>query len=123
MSDAARQIEQLRKYRVKTGPETSIASIVSGVASQAQKTHRKLGQLIDLWEQHVPADISRRTAITSIRGGTLHVAVADASTNYELDRLLREGLEKALRSAYRGTLVRVRLKVSPSEVASEPEIR
>lgn len=123
MSDAARLIQQLRTYRVKPQRDTSITSLISATASSAQKTHKRLGHLIDLWEKYVPAAIAAKTAIIGLRGGTLHIAVADASVNYELDRLLREGLEQALRAEYRGTLVRVRLKVAPDQVATSPEIR
>lgn len=123
MSDVARQIEQLRANRVKPGRDTSISALINSTARSAQRTHKKLGELIDLWETHVPAPLANQTAITGLRAGTLHVAVADAAARFELDRLLREGLEQTLRLAYRGTLVRVRLKVSPGEVASEPQIR
>jgi hypothetical protein len=123
VSDAARQIEQLRAHRVRPEVDTSITSIISAAASKAQKTHKQLGCLIDLWEQLLPEKLASQTAITSLRGGTVHVAAADAATHYEIDRLLREGLEQQLRASYRGTLVRVRVKVSPDEVAPTPDIR
>lgn len=123
VSDAARQIEQLRDHRVRPEVDTSISSIISAAASKAQKTHKRLGRLIDLWEQLVPEKLASQTAITSLRAGTVHVAAADAATHYEIDRLLREGLEQQLRASYQGTLVRVRVKVSPDEVAPAPDFR
>lgn len=112
MSDAARLIEQLRRDRVPPARETSISNIVNAVSKQATRTNKRLGQLIDLWLAHVPPAIAAKSTILSLRGGTLHVAVDDASTSYELDRLLREGLEQTLRAQFRSTLVRVKVRVS-----------
>lgn len=113
MADAATQIEQLRKYRCKPQRDLTVTHLIKSVAGAAQKTQRKLGALIDLWEQHVPPQLASHTAITGLRGGTLHVAVDGSATSFELDRLLREGLEQTLRSEYRGTLARVRIKIAP----------
>ena len=110
MPDAAHRIEQLRHWR-RRSPPLSIGSEVKAVAVQAARTHRKLGQLIDLWESRVPADLVAHSSIAGLRGGVAHVLVDSASTAYELDRLLREGLLAQLRQHFRGTLVRVSVRI------------
>jgi hypothetical protein len=116
MSDASSAIARLRELRVKPQRDLTITDLVRTYAKQASSTNKKLGELIELWEQHVPAALASRTTLISLRAGTLHVAVNDASTGYELDRLLREGLEQTLRSSFRGTLARVRLRVSSDAI-------
>ena len=89
----------------------SIGGLVAARAREAKRTHERLGSLIDLWQELVPADLIDHTRMTSLRGGVVHVVVDSSSTAYELDRRLREGLEMRLRRAYRGTLARVRITV------------
>jgi hypothetical protein len=79
------------------------------------RTHRRLGEFIDLWERTVPPRLAAQTTVTGIRAGTAHVLVESSAALYELDRLLREGVEQTLRSQYRGTLIRVRLRIGPGD--------
>ena len=110
MPHVAMRIEQLRQYRARPQRDVSIAGLIRSAATQASRTNRHLGQLIELWEQHVPAELAAKTTITALRGGVLHITVESSSVIYELDRLLREGLEQQLRSSYQGNLMRVRLR-------------
>lgn len=89
--------------------------VVQSTAENARRTHKRLGSIIDLWELLVPAELATRTRIQHMRGGMLHVHVDSSATAYELDRLLREGLEQEIRSRYRGTLARVRVRVAPDD--------
>ncbi len=59
----------------------------------------------------MPAEIVARTRLTALRGGVARVVVDSASTAYELDRMLRGGLEQQLRRRFRGTLVRIRISI------------
>ncbi len=118
-----RQIEQLRRHRVRGGRDPSITRFVEAVQDQATRSHRKLGQLIDLWEQVIPPEIARRTALTGLRGGTAHVAVDSASTSYEVDRLLREGALGVLKRQFKGSLHRVRVRIAPDALRDRPRGR
>lgn len=111
MSRPLNEIERLRELRQRPQRELSIEGIVRKTADAAQKTQKRLGSIIEMWEELVPCELAARTRIEHIRGGTLHVSVDSSSTSYELDRLLREGLERELRSRYRGTLMRVKVRV------------
>ncbi|HRP62429.1 MAG TPA: DUF721 domain-containing protein [Phycisphaerales bacterium] len=115
--DPFKAIEQLREHRARPQRETTMDGVIRSIADSARRTHKKLGSMIELWEQLVPAEIASHTAVVGLTRGVLHVHVDSASTAYQLDRLLREGLETQLRDTYRGTLVRVRTKIGPLEDA------
>ena len=106
-----RQIEDLRRRRGRSGPELSIAKLIASTADHAKRTHKQLGELIEIWEESVPPELARRTSLTVLRGGVLHVSVDSSSIAFEIDRLLRGGLVDELRRRFRGTLVRVKVKL------------
>src|SRR5436190_4217001 len=108
---AKNEIERLRKHRARPGREMSTATTISAIAGDTTRTHKKLGQLIELWEQLVPADLASQTSITSLRGGIAQVQVNSAAAGFEIDRLLRSRLLVQLRGGFAGTLHRVKVKV------------
>ena len=107
-TQVAHEIERLREHRARPGRNLSIAAMIEATRKRSERARRQLGQLIELWHSFVPAEIADRTTLTALRGGVLHVTVDSSAVAYELDRLLREGLLAQLRSAYRGTLTRVK---------------
>lgn len=111
MAEAVQRLERLRQRRARSEADPSIGGLVSGLAQRAARTQRRLGALTDVWESLVPAEIVARTRLTSLRGGVARVVVDSASTAYELDRMLRGGLEQQLRWRLRGTLIRIRLSI------------
>ena len=113
--DAARQIEQLRKYRQRRERDLSIGQLVGAMGDDARKTQRRLGSLIDLWSELVPGEIEKHSRVLGVRGGVVQVQCDSASTKYELDRLLRQGLEQELRTRYPSTLTKIRLSIGDVE--------
>jgi hypothetical protein len=110
MSSPARQIEQIRKLRVRRERDTSIADVISRTADHASRTQKKLGELIALWEELVPAELAAHTSLTGYRAGVLHVIVDSSPIAFDLDRLLRGGLTEELRRRFRGTMTRVKTR-------------
>ncbi|MHC5022459.1 MAG: DciA family protein [Planctomycetota bacterium] len=108
-----REIEQMRRYRARPGRDQSIDRLIDSIQQHASRTHRKLGRLVELWEDVLPVRVARRTAVTGLRGGTAHVATDSSATAYEVDRLLREGALAAMKRRFPGTLLRVRVRVAP----------
>ena len=98
--------------------ETSIAQLVESMADEADRTHRRLGKLLDLWAELVPAEVEPHSRVVAVRGGVGYVRCDSASTKYELDRLLRQGLELELRRRYPSTLMKIRLSVGQLESGS-----
>lgn len=109
---AAREIDRLRAARVRPARDLSIASLINATHKRAADVQRRLGELIEIWEALVPEELSSHTRLTALRGSVLHVAVDSSPIAFELDRLLREGLDVALRQRYRRTLTRVKVTLA-----------
>ncbi len=111
MPDPLDEIRRLQALRGRPERETSISPLVAGKAAEARRAERGLGSFVDLWEGVMPQELALRTRVTGLRGGVVQVTVDSSSTAWELDRLLREGLQEQLRRAYGRTLLRVRITV------------
>ena len=103
------QIDLLRKFRSSRDRDISITKLVKSFANQASQAKRKSGSFIDVWSQIVPTDLETQSRVVGLRGGVAHVVCQSSAAKFELDRALREGLEKELRSAYSSTLVKVKV--------------
>ncbi len=84
-----------------------------------RRTEQRLGELIELWQEVIPAELADRTTLVALKGGVLHVDVESASTRYELDRLLRSGGLRRLQTSFRGTLLRIRLRIGSAPRPSD----
>lgn len=113
MPDPIERINNVRKYRGRREWDSSLAGSFARAEDEARRVQKKLGALIDQWEAIVPEHIANQTKLTGIRGGVLHVRVGSAPIAYELDRLLREGAEQALRETFPGTLRSIRRTIGP----------
>lgn len=111
--DPLREIRNLQEWRVRRPADLSIAQLVAGAAASATRTQRRMGELIELWRLLMPEELVDRTVLAGLRNGVLQVKVDSAATAFEVDRLMRGGLESQLRAGYRGSLVRVKTRVEP----------
>jgi hypothetical protein len=107
-----RHLEQLQARRGRREVDLSIRGVVQAAARDAQRANRRLGQIIDLWHEVIPPDLTRHCAIVGLRSGSLQVEADSAAVVYELDRFLRDGGTDELRRRYRGTLMRVRVRLA-----------
>lgn len=119
MAEPAGRLGRIRSFRAKPVPDWSISGMIEATVAEAQRREKNLGELTDLWIESLPTELASRTKLLTFRGGVLNVAVDSSSTMYQLDRLLREGLEAKLRAQYRGSLSRVRLSVGLIDDAGE----
>ena len=74
------------------------------------RPHRQLGQLADVWRRLVPETLHARTALRSLHRGVLTVAVDDSATLYQLDRVLRGGVENEIKQQINGAVRRIKLE-------------
>lgn len=111
MASPLKKIEQLRKHRASKAKDLSISSVVAEIAHDSARTHKRMGELIALWEELVPVHIAEHTSLSGLRKGVLHVIVDSSSAAFELDRLLRSGLTNEIRSRFRGSMVRVKTRI------------
>ncbi len=107
------QIKQLQEWRGRKPRDLSIAAVLGAAVDDAAKSHRKLGELIELWRELLPEEVAAQTVLTGIRNGVLHVKVSSSATMFEVDRLLRGGVEAELRRRFRGSLSRVKTRIGP----------
>lgn len=111
MRDPLAEIEQLRRHRSRAERDLSIRSIIESTAAALRRTERGLGELIELWHELLPPEVANHSELVGLRSGILEVAVHSASVRYQLDQALRGGALDELKRRYRGTLVRVRVKL------------
>ena len=105
-------IRNLRRWRDGEEKDLSLSFVAEHVRRQIGKPHKQLGELSTLWTRHVPAHLLEQTALASLSRGVLTVRVADSATLYELDRLMRAGLEMRIRAAAPATLRRIKLTIA-----------
>jgi predicted nucleic acid-binding Zn ribbon protein len=73
------------------------------------KRVRQIGVLAAIWDECVPEYIREHTALVNFARGTLTVAVDSAAHRYQLQVLLRNGLQEAIRERFPGSVNRIRL--------------
>ena len=109
---AAAEIERLRSIRAFRPKNDSIVAAVEQERTRADRVHRRLGELISLWQELAPPNVAASTSLAGLRAGILSVEADSAAIMYELDQALRGGMLASLRARYRGTLTRVRTQLS-----------
>lgn len=113
---AERHIENLRLWRNWKPRDVTLRGAVELVDKKYARPHKQLGQIVGQWEQLIPPTLRRQTALASLTKGVLTVHVSDSAAMYELDRLMRSGVEQQIKSACKTTLRKIRLQVVPMEV-------
>ena len=107
-----RHVARLRAARDYRWGDPSLTAALQRTQKQAASVQRRLGRIIELWNELLPADLVEHTSVRALRGGNLHVTVDSAALVYELDRRLREGLLTELRARFTNNLHRVRFTVA-----------
>jgi hypothetical protein len=102
------QLQKLRELRQFKERDLSLGSVIERERDRIARSDRKLSQLIELWRELVPEHLQAHATPTSVRAGTLMIEVDCTATAYEVDRMMRAGMEQELRSRFNGTLLRVK---------------
>jgi hypothetical protein len=89
---------------------------VDDFKKNVQKPFKQLHAMAEVWSQLVPAHLVKKTRLVSLQRGVLQVMVDSSSTLYELDRLLRQGLQMQIIREHKGPAVsRIQLRIGPVE--------
>lgn len=100
-------IERLRDWRVKPDRAAPLAAFLPAVfKSEVERQYKQLVGVADAWNTHVPPAIAEHTHLVSLQRGVLLVGVDSSARLYELDRLLRGGLENEIITSSRGAAIR-----------------
>jgi len=107
--------DDLRQSRGLPSPDLSLGFLRQQFERQIEKPARQLGDLGEVWRELVPGDLVEQTRLESLSRGVLKVAARSAGAHYELDRLLRGGLQRQIIAAHRGPAFRrVQVRVDPA---------
>jgi hypothetical protein len=78
-------------------------------AGQITTQHRKYGDVLEIWEQVLPEELSRHCEIVNISGGNLSVQVDSPSHKYELHLCSREILKELQKECPKARLTKIKL--------------
>jgi hypothetical protein len=108
------------KRRRDTRPVAKLGDVLLPWYEQAiAKPAAKLEGIAELWQEHVPAGIVKRSRLVGFYRGTLTVALDSSTVRAELDVRLRGGLLRTMQVASKGNLYRIKTCVQGSEPGSE----
>ena len=91
------------------------------LGDELRRSAKRLGGIMEAWDDLVPAQIRDATRVESFERGTLTVTAESSATIYALDREMRAGLEAALQSATGGRLQRVRGRIGRIDRDPDPD--
>lgn len=104
-------LQRLNKRR-KPDPDLTLGFLRRQFDQQVARPFKQLGSLVPLWEQLVPANLVQHTRLTGLSHGVLRVSVDSSAHLYEVDCLLRQGLQRQLITQHKGpALRRIQLRV------------
>lgn len=108
-------LKKLRGWRTRPAPERSLAEFLPAQFKQeVERPYKQMASVVRPWMELVPAELRSHTRLEALSRGVLRVVVDSSARLYELDRLLRGGLEQRLISAHKGPAFRkVQLRVGP----------
>lgn len=112
-------LSRLRALRVREAPDLSMGAVFAIESKHLERARKRTGGAAKAWCEVCPPDLLRRTAIVGLTRGVLTISVRDASTRYELDRLLRSGAETELLRRSAAPVRRVKLVVETKPTNSQ----
>ena len=95
-------LERLRQWRNKPDTEAGMEFLKKQFKAEVEKPYKQLVSITEVWMRLVPPELLEHTRLESFSRGVLRVAVDSSSRLFELDRLLRGGLEQRLITEHRG---------------------
>jgi hypothetical protein len=104
-------LKRLSEWKQAHPPDLSLSFLKKQFKRDIERPHKQLGDLGELWRSLLPAEIVQRTRLEGLSRGVLRVTVNSSATLYELDRLLREGVDRELKRQHKGMLTKVRLRL------------
>ncbi|MFA9478795.1 DUF721 domain-containing protein [Phycisphaerales bacterium AB-hyl4] len=107
------RLDRLRASRNRPDPDLTLRFLEKQFQRDIARPHKQLAQLVELWSQLVPPDLARHTRLESLSRGVLRIVVDSSPHLYELDNLLRAGLERDLIRQHTGPAFRrIKLQIT-----------
>ena len=118
---ADQRVERVRTSRVFKSPDQTLGFMPAQFKREVARPFKQLEGLAQHWQNLVPPDLLPHTRLNGLARGVLTVSVDSSASLYELDRLLRGGLETELVKAHRGPAMR-RIKLVVDTTLAEPGV-
>ena len=99
-------LDALRRYRVRPARDESLGFMVDQFQREVARPFKQLGAIAVVWGELVPSELAEAARLESLQRGTLTVSVSTSAVLYELDRRLRDGLERELIIRHKGAAFR-----------------
>lgn len=105
-------LNRLRDWRNRKDFDHSMGFMKAQFKRDVEKPYKQLVAMAELWPRLVPADLVARTKLETISRGVLKVIVDSSGALFQLDRLLRDGLETKIITQHKGPAFRkIQLRV------------
>ncbi len=78
-------------------------------AGQITPQHRKYGDVLEIWEQVLPEELSRHCEIVNISGGNISIKVDSPAYKYELQLCSHEILRELQKECPKARLTKIKL--------------
>jgi len=117
-------LERLQASRSLPRRDLSLCFLSEQFKREVAKPYKQLGDLAELWAELVPARLVERSRLIGLSRGVLHVEVDNPAAHFEIDRLLRGGLQKQLIQGHKGPAFRkVQIKVAGRRETGDVDAR
>jgi len=103
------RLARVRLLRAPRERESSVAGVFLAEGSRIARLAKQMGGVAEAWETVCPPDLAPRTRVVGVSRGVLTIGVADASTRWALERLLKGGADRAVITGCPMTVRRIRL--------------
>lgn len=111
-ADPVSRLDELCRRRRGVETDHSLAFLKDAFSRQVTRPFKQLESFVDVWRSLVPAALLEHTRLEGLSRGVLRVAVDSSAHLYELDMLLRQGLERQMIRHHKGPAFRrVQLRV------------
>lgn len=106
-------LNRLRRWRNRPDADLSLGFLKKQFDRDVRRPYQQLSSIAELWFALVPSTLVEHTHLESLHRGVLRVSVDSSAWLFDLDRLLRGGLERQLITQHKGpSLRRVQLRVN-----------
>jgi hypothetical protein len=101
-----KHLDRLRGWRNHAEKDVSMDFLKDFLKQEVERPYKQLHEIAEVWQKLVPPELVKKTRLESLSRGVLKVAVGSSAALYELERLLRSGLENEIIRAHKGPAFR-----------------
>ena len=108
-------LDRMRPFRARFERDVSMDGALHSLERQLRERQNAFGDVIEAWNQIAPPTVRDTTVINGLANGTLTLATSGSSASYELSRILRDGLERALIHRFPTRIKRVKVRIGSGD--------